>query len=161
MAYGKAEDVDDATDCGEEDEADDATVVGGQKKARRKANYAVPTLPALPEGVGPRDLVVALTCFQLHSEHPSEVATRTQSQSTTTQNVPGSAGQVSSNNTCRCVQPSLPFCFALSRFECSYAELRLFLRKIAEKAKGICFCAEMLTPNALFAAFCYVLFGLC
>ena len=69
-----------------------------------KPSYSVPKLDKLPTGVGTCDRVVALTAFKLHGPHPSTVpSSECRSKSTNTANVPGSAGTLAQNNTCKCV----------------------------------------------------------
>ena len=120
-AYGTAQDADsedDDSDAGDAEQAGKAagdaeqagkavrdggeTTAGGAKKEGEMHKYTVPRLKSLPADVSRRDRVIALTCFKLHVDHPSEVApSKACSQSTNTQNVPGSCGEMASNNTCK------------------------------------------------------------
>ena len=83
-------------------DGDDETTAGGAKKAGEMHKYEVPRLDSLPDNVSRRDRVSALTCFKVHGDHPPEVRpSMACSQSTNTQNLPGSAGAMASNNTCK------------------------------------------------------------
>ena len=120
LAYGSG-----CQGCGSEDDDDGASEAGGgdvtkpaapkEKSStppKRRSNsianhkYPVPQLKQLPPGCARNDRVIALTCFKAHIDHPSEVfSSEIGSTSTNTQNVPGSAGALGQNNTCRCVRP--------------------------------------------------------
>ena len=79
---------------------------GSDNGDNSKHSYKVPTLQTLPDGLAPKDRVIALTAFRVHTPHPAEIA---QSQSTNTLNVPASASRMAaSNNTCKCVPCPLP-----------------------------------------------------
>ena len=113
-AYGNAHDAgceDDDDDAGDDEQAGetvgggddgDETTASGAKKAGEMHKYEVPRLNSLPHDVSRRDRVIALTCFKVHGDHPPEVGpSKACSQSTNTQNLPGSAGEIASNNTCK------------------------------------------------------------
>ena len=107
---------DDGTDGASEAASDTTEPARPKEKSsspgKRRSNsiqnhqYPVPKLKELPRGYAKSDRVIALTCFKAHVDHPSQVnPSDVGSSSTNTQNVPGSAGGLGQNNTCRCVCP--------------------------------------------------------